>query len=88
MSQLCVTPQSQFLFHPVMRAPASLEFAGMPWMSEHLQHHERYTDFPGSRHLGMSCRTNGILCLNRMTAYTIRSMSLKPCAVRNGMHFP
>lgn len=46
MSQLCITPQNQFSFHPVMRAPASLEFAGMPWMTEHFQRYERLRGFP------------------------------------------
>ena len=52
MSQLCVTPKSRFLFHPVMRAPASLEFAGMPWMPEHLQHYEHRRGFPWFASLG------------------------------------
>ena len=52
MSQLCVTPKSRFLFHPVMRAPASLEFAGMPWMSKRLQHDERWRGFPWFASLG------------------------------------
>lgn len=52
MSQLYIAPQSQYLFHPVMRAPASLEFAGMPWMSEHLQHYERWRGFPWFASIG------------------------------------
>ena len=46
MSQLCVITQKQSLFHHVTRAPASLEFAGTPWMTEHFQRYERLRGFP------------------------------------------
>ena len=52
MSQLYIAPQSQYLFHPVMRAPASLEFAGMPWMPEHLQLYEHWRGLPWFASLG------------------------------------